>query len=278
MRFVGGLAISLILIAQASSAQSLGDLARKERERKAKEQQTGVKVTTDEVASGKLDLSPPLDPARKGDLDYLLQQLSHPKVSPELLAAFVPLKDGAVPRLLPMLGSTDPLKRVAPATVLMVLGKREGLGAMAHMVGEATEEAAAARGSGSSSEAVHMQMEANRQFDYALNATKFGLWLFTEGNTLTPSQVVQRLQKGPAIEIVGGLDNGQRLFNRALRDKDPNLRSGAIALIRVATAGQDFGFQPDQAAEQNEAAIQQITTFLATERAKVVSELGSKPR
>jgi len=89
---------------------------------------------------------------------------------------------------------------------------------------------------------------------------------------------VARLQKGPAIEIVGGLDNGQRLFNRALRDNDPNLRLGAIALIRAAAGGRDFGFQPDQAAEQNVAAIQQVTTFLTTERAKVISALGTKPK
>jgi hypothetical protein len=90
--------------------------------------------------------------------------------------------------------------------------------------------------------------------------------------------MVQRLQKGPAIEIVGGPDNGQRLFNRALRDKDPNLRVGAIALIRAATRGKDFGFQPEQPPEQNEGAIQLITTFLTTERAKVMSALATKPR
>src|SRR5260370_30423949 len=109
-----------LLLAQAVSAQSLADFARKERERKA-QQRAGVQVSTDEVRAGKVDLSPPLDPARKSDLTYLLQQLTHPKPTPELLAAFVPLKDRAVPRLLSMLDSTDRFKRIAPATVLTVL-------------------------------------------------------------------------------------------------------------------------------------------------------------
>jgi hypothetical protein len=121
-------------------------------------------------------------------------------------------------------------------------------------------------------------MEVTREANHALDVTRFGVWRFGEGSTLAPDEVVARLQKGPAIEIVGGLDNGQRLFNRALRDNDPNLRLGAIALIRAASGGRDFGFQPDQPAEQNVAAIQQVTTFLTTERAKVISALGTKPK
>ncbi len=93
---------------------------------------------------------------------------------------------------------------------------------------------------------------------------------------MPPDQVIERLKAGPPIEVVGGLDNGQRIFNRALRDPDPNLRRGAIALVRVASGGSDYGFQPDQAADQNESAIQQITSFLATERGKVISGLGAK--
>jgi hypothetical protein len=279
MRTLWGLVISLILVAQAVVAQqSLGDLARKERERKAKQEKASVEVTTEELARGKLDLTPPLDPARKGDLEYLLQQLSHPRATPELLAAFIPLKAQAVPRLLPMLLTTDSPRRVAPATVLMVLGNTEGLASMGRMLDEATAAAAAVAGEETSAEqAFRQRMEATREANYALNATRFGVWRFTEGSALAPEQVVQRLQEGPAIEIVGGPDNGQRLFNRALRDKDPNLRLGAIALIRAASGGRDFGFQPDQPPDQNEVAIQQITTFLTTERARVVSALGTKP-
>jgi len=280
MRVLGGLTISLILVAQVAAAQqSLGDLARKERERKAQQQKAGVEVTTDELRRGKLDLAPPLDPARKGDLEYLLQQLSHPRTTPELLAAFIPLKAQAVPRLLPMLLAADSLNRVAPATVLIVLGNSEGLASMARMLDEATAAAAVAAGEETSAEeAFRQRMEATREANHALEATRFGVWRFGEESTLAPDQVVARLQKGPAIEIVGGLDNGQRLFNRALRDNDPNLRLSAIALIRAAAGGRDFGFQPDQAAEQNVAAIQQVTTFLTTERAKVISALGTKPK
>lgn len=281
MRTLWGLVISLILLTQAAVAQqSLGDLARKERERKAKQEKASVEVTTDELTRGKLDLTAPLDPARKGDLEYLLQQLSHPRATPELLAAFIPLQAQAALRLLPMLLTTDSPKRVAPATVLMVLGNTEGLASMGRMLDAATAAAAAvaAAEETSAEEAFRQRMEASREASHALNATRFGLWRFTEGSTLAPEQVVQRLQEGPAIEIVGGPDNGQRLFSRALREQDPNLRLGAIALIRAASGGRDFGFQPDQAADQNEAAIQQITTFLTTERARVVSVLGTKPR
>jgi len=223
-------------------------------------------------------LSPPLDPARKGDLEYLLQQLSRPKVTPELLSALLPLKDRAMPKLVSTLGSTDPIKRVAPATALIALGNTEGLAAMARMLLEATEAASAAAVSEEAPpEATFRQrMEAAREADYALVVTKLGVWRFTEGSVLTPEQVVQRLEKGPAIEIVGGPDNGQRIFNRALRDNDENLRRGAIALIRVAASGNDYGYQPDKPADQNEAAIQQITTFLTTERGKVISQIGTR--
>jgi hypothetical protein len=281
MRVLWGLIISLILVAQVAAAQqSLADLARKERERKAQQEKPGVEVTTDELKRGKLDLAPPLDPARKGDLEYLLQQLTHPRATPELLAAFVPLKAQAVPRLLPMLLTTDSLKRVAPATVLMVLCNTEGLASMARMLDEATAAAAAvAAGEETSAEqAFRQRLEATREAGHALDATRFGVWRLSEGSTLAPDEVVARLQKGPAIEVVGGLDNGQRLFNRALRDNDPNLRLGAIALIRAASGGRDFGFQPDQAADANEGAIQQVTTFLTTERAKVIHALGTKPK
>lgn len=284
MKIIRGLAISLVLLTQAAAAQSLGDLARKERERRAKEQKAGVAVTTDELQKGQVEFSPPLDPARKGDLDYLLEQLAHPRVSLELLAALISLKDRAIPRLLPALASTDPLKRVAPATVLIVIGNTEGLGAMARLLGETVQASARAPAEkpagegGPSEEAFRQRVEVTREADYALTTTKLGVWRFGDSNTLTPDQVVQRLQKGPAIEVVGGPDNGQRLFSRALRDKDPNVRLGAIALIRLAADGKDFGFQPDQAADRNASAIQEITTFLTTERGKVISELGTKAK
>lgn len=268
--------LSVFLLVQAALAQSLGDLARKERERKAQQQKAGVEITTDEVRSGKLDFSPPLDPARKGDLDYLLQQLSHPKASLELLAAFVPLKDRALPRLLSMLGSPDPMKRLAPATVLMVLGNTEGLASVARLLTGTMETGSPAAASTSPEEALRNQMLESRVSGYALDATRLGVWRFTEGSALTPDQVVERLGKGPALEIVGGVDNGQLVFNRALRDKDPNIRLGAIALIRVATGANDFGFQPDKPEDQNESAIQRITTFLTTERTKVISLLANK--
>ncbi len=294
--------LSLALVVRAAAAQSLGDFARKERERKAQEQKASVQVSTDELRTGKLDLSPPLDPRRKSDLDYLLQQLSHAKASAELLSAFVPLKDRAVPRLLPLLGSTDSLRRVAPATALMVLGNTEGLGAVARLLSDAMEAAQSAAlpspdqtqppattkaSSGqpmtpvasaapASDDVLRKRIEQSRIYGYAFEGTKFGVWRFTEGSSLAPEQVVQRLQAGPAVEIVGGVDNGQRIFNRALRDPDSNLRHAAIALIRVASGGNDYGFQPDQAADQNESAIQQITSFLTTERGKVTSQLGAK--
>lgn len=298
MRVICLWALNLALLASAAAAQSLGDFARKERERKAQEQKSSVKVSTDELKTGKLDLSPRLDPRRKSDLDYLLQQLSHPKASAELLAAFAPLKEQAVPRLLPLLGSTDPLKRVAPATTLMVLGNTEGLGAIARLLNDAVDAQNAAAAPGQAQEAgkvpsgketpaapspgptsdeqLRRRIQASRIYGYAFDGAKLGIWRFTEGRSLAPEQVVQHLQAGPAVEIVGGVDNGQRIFNRALRDPDANLRRAAIALIRVASGGIDYGFRPDQPPDENESAIQQITSFLTTERGKVTSQLGAK--
>jgi hypothetical protein len=286
MRIGWGLFISVILLVQAAAGQSLGDLARKERERKAKQEKPSVQIETDELRKGKVELSSPLDPAREGDLEYLLQQLSHPRTSPELLAAFIPLKEQAIPRLQPMLLSTDPLKRVAPANVLTLLGRTEGVAAMGRMLDETTEAAQAAASAAreatgdaaAASNTFQQQLEATREANHALDATRFGIWRFTEGSALTPEQVVNRLKTPPPIEIVGGVDNGQRIFNRALRDKDPNLRLGAVALVCAATGGKDFGFHPDQGPEQNESAVQEIVTFLTTERAKVMSALATKPR
>lgn len=281
MRILGGCILSLALLAPLAAAQSLGDLARKERERKAQQQQPAVRVETDELRKGKVELSPPLDPARKGDLEYLLRQLSRPLASPELLAAFVPLKEQAVPRLIPMLGSADGVKRVAPATVLTVLGNSEGLAAMARMLDESIAAAAAASLPGEgreqkTGEAFPEKLAATREAGLALNATRLGVWRFTEGSAMTPDQVVQRLKASPPLEVVGGPDNGQRIFNRALRDADANVRLGAITLVRTASGGDDFGFQADKAAEENESAIQKITTFLTTERGKVMSALAAK--
>lgn len=281
------LAISLVLLAQVASAQSLGDLARKERERKAQQETPSVEVTTDHIKKGKVDLSPPLDPARKGDLDYLLDQLAHPRVTPDHVAALIPHRDAAMPRLVSMVGSADPLKRVAPATVLTVLGNSEGLAAMARMLVEATEAAAteaavtedeAEDDAEASDEAFRQRMESARQADYALRATTLGVWRFTEGKDLTPEQIVARMRKGPPIQVVGGVDNGQRIFNRAFHDSDENLRRGALALIHVASGGEDYGYRPDQLADQNEAAIQQITMFLTTERGKVIARIGPSKR
>ncbi len=279
MKILGGWIVTSLLLVSTLAGQSLGDLARQERERKA-QQKAAVSVETDQLKKGKVELAPPLDPARKGDLDYLLQQLSHPRPTAELLAAFIPLKEQAVPKLLPMLLSTDPTKRVAPATVLTVVGKSDGLGSMARMLDESIAAARQAARSevAAPGESFQQRMEATREANLALDATRLGLWRFTEGSAMTPDQVVQRLKAGPPVEVVGGVDNGQRIFSRALRDKDPNLQLGAIALIRAASGGDDFGYQPSQPPEQNEAAIQEITTFLTTEKAKVIAALGAKAR
>lgn len=280
MRRAIGTIFAFALLAQVAAAQSLADLARKERERKAQQEKPSIVVETDALRKGKVDLTPKLDPARKGDLDYLIQQLSHPQPTPELLEAFVPLRDQAVPRVTPLLLSAEATRRVGPATVLTVLGVSDGLGAMARMLDESI---AAARPedseeSTSSAEDFQKRLEATREANLALAATRLGLWRFTEGRELSPEQVIERTKARAPIEIVGGPDNGQLIFSRALRDPDTNLRLGAISLIRAASGGKDFGFQPSQTPEENEAAIQEITTFITTERGKVISALGSKPR
>lgn len=285
MKTAIGLVLALGLLAECAAAQSLGELARKEKERKAQqEQKPAVTVETDALRKGKVELAPTLDPARKGDLDYLVQQLSHPRPTAELLGAFVPRKTEAIPRVTPLLLSAEPTRRVAPATVLTVLGSSEGLGAMARMLGESI---AAARQPASKDENekdsaespadFQQKMEAMREANLSMDVTRVSVWRFTDGKALTPDQFIKRMSAGPPIEVVGGLDNGQKLFSGALRDGDANVRAGAIALIRAATGGNDFGYKVDQLPEENEAAIQQITTYLTTERAKVVAALRSKP-
>lgn len=280
MRIASSVVLTVILIAECAAAQSLADLARKEKERKAQqEHQPAVVVETDALRKGKVEFAPKLDPARKGDLDYLVQQLYHPRPSAELLSAFVPLKDHTIPRVTPLVLSAEPDRRIAPATVLTVLGSTEGLGAMARLLDESIAVARQPSGEDSTASAEDFQqkMEAMREANLSMDVARVGVWRFTEGKGLTPDQVIKRMSSAPPIEVVGGLDNGQKLFSAALRDPDANLRAAAIALIRVATNGNDFGYKVDQAPEQNEAAIQEITTFLTTERAKVTAALRSKP-
>lgn len=280
MRTASGLILTLVLMAECAAAQSPADLARKEKARKAQqEQQPAVVVETDALRKGKVELAPKLDPARKGDLDYLVQQLSHPRPTLELLSAFVPLKAQAIPRVTPLLLSAEATRRVAPATVLTVLGSSEGLGAMARMLDEsiAAAQHGAPEDSATAAEDFQQKMEATREANLSLHAARIGVWRFTEGSALTPEAVVKRMSTPAPIEVVGGLDNGQKLFSQALRHSDANVRLGGIALIRAATRGKDFGYQVSQAPEQNEAAIQEIAMFLTTERAKAIAALRSKP-
>jgi hypothetical protein len=280
MKTASGLILFLVLLAECAAAQSLGELARKEKERKAQqEQKPAITVETDALRKGKVEMAPKLDPARKGDLDYLIQQLSHPRPTAELLSAFIPLKDQAIPRVTPLLLSAEPTRRIAPAAVLTVLGLSEGLGAMARMLDESIAAAKQSAPADSSDAAADFQqkMEAMRGANLSMDITRVGVWRFTDGSALSPDQVIKRMSAGPTIEIVGGLDNGQKLFSRALRDSDANLRTGAVALIRAASGGNDFGYKVEQEPDLNEAAIQEITTFLTTERAKVVAALRSKP-
>lgn len=280
MKIASGVILTLALLAQAAAAQSLADLARKEKERKAQQdQKPAVVVETDALRKGKVEMAPRLDPARKGDLDYLVQQLSHPRPTPELLSAFVPHKAQALPRVTSLLLSAEATRRVAPATVLTVLGSSEGLAAMARMLEESIAAASQGVPADSSTAGTDFQqkMEATREANLSLNVTRMGVWRFTQGRALTPEQVVKRMSTPPPIEVVGGLDNGQKIFSHALRDPDANLRLGAIALVRAATGGKDFGYKVDSEPDLNEAAIQDITTFLTTERAKVIAVLRSKP-
>ena len=285
MRTASSVVLTLVLMAECAVAQSLGEIARKERARKAQQQEKpAVVVETDALRKGKVRFAPRLDPARKGDLDYLVQQLYYPLPTAELLSAFVPLKEQAIPRVVPLLMSSEAEKRIAPATVLTVLGSSEGLGSMARMLDESIAAArqpapgdSSVKSPAESAADFHQKMEAMREANLSMDAARLGVWRFTEGKGMTPDQVVSRMRSAPPIEVVGGLDNGQKLFSSALRDPDANVRAGAIALIRVATDGNDFGYKVDQDPEQNEAAIQEITTFLTTERNKVISALKSRP-
>jgi thiol-disulfide isomerase/thioredoxin len=255
--------MGLIFVVQPAGAQSLGDLARQQREQRAKGQDVVTTVDSDDLLSGR-HVGGQLDPARKGDLDYLLGLLSRPNPSPELLGAFVPLKERAIPRLLPLLTSGEGLKCLAPATVLIVLGKSEGLGAAARALQEVTGTANAVGASGetTSGQGLGRTLEAARKSNLATAAVGLGIWRFTEGRTKGPEEVVQRLAKGPEIKIVSRAGNTAEIFNRALRDDDPNLRLAAAVYTRATTGGNDFGYQVDKPAEQNAAAIPRMVSAL----------------
>ena len=133
------LGLLLFGLPETGNGQSLGDLARKERARKAKQSQTGTVVTNDSVKRPGEALKPVFDATRKDDLDYLLSRLEDPNPAPQVYLALVPLKDQAEERLVALLGDPAGRKRISPAAALIIMGDTRGLGAMAELL-PTTEE------------------------------------------------------------------------------------------------------------------------------------------
>ena len=66
------------------------------------------------------------------------------------------------------------------------------------------------------------------------------------------------------MDLTASPDHGQRFFTTALRHSDPNVRLGAISIIKVMAGGKDFGYVVESTEAKNHRALQEIVTFLAT--------------
>ena len=228
---------------------------------------SSARVSAAEASPGRADVTPPLDPNRKGDLYYLVEQTSYPRVSTELLTAMLPYYDLAIPQLMVLQNRSNPREQIGPATILIVFGVSDAVGTLSQTLNKLMDAASAnesgKKGGAVSAEAFRRKMNANKAAGYARDAINLGLWRFTDGMKLSPKDVVQRLEKGPRIDLLRSPDHGQKIFSAALKGNDPNLRRGAIALIRLESGGNDFGYDPSQTDEENWDALLKITSFLA---------------
>ena len=263
------LGLLLLGLPETVNGQSLGDLARKERARKAKQSQTGTVVTNDSVKRPGEALKPIFDPSRKDDLDYLLSQLDDPNPSPQVYLALVPLKGQAEERLVALLGDPAGRKRISPAAALIIMGDTRGLGAMAELL-PTTEELGRkvqfnAGGQSESGEEFQNALQRTFESTQAMNLANFGIWRFVNGAGLTPEALVKRLA-GSAIDLTKSPDRGQRVYTAALRHSDSNVRRAAITLVAAMAQGNDFGYDPDSMGSRNEVPIQDIVSFIATRR------------
>ena len=180
MKYVTILILGFLLISLPATGigQSLGDLARKERARKAKQSQTGTVVTNDSVKRLGQALKPTFDASRKDDLDYLMSQLGDPSPAPQVYLSLVPLKAQAEERLLALLRDPMGVKRISPAAALIILGDTRGLGAMAELLPTTVELGRKLQFSatGQSSEGEDFQNALRRTFEstQAVNLAFFG--------------------------------------------------------------------------------------------------------
>ena len=228
------LGLLLFGLPETGNGQSLGDLARKERARKAKQSQTGTVVTNDSVKRPGEALKPVFDASRKDDLDYLLSRIEDPNPAPQVYLALVPLKDQAEERLVALLGDPAGRKRISPAAALIIMGDTRGLGAMAELL-PTTEELGRKvqfNAGGQSEAGEDFQNALQRTFEstQAMNLANFGIWRFVNGAGLTPEALVKRLA-GSAIDLTKSPDRGQRVYTAALRHSDSNVRRAAITLV-----------------------------------------------
>lgn len=263
------LGLLLISLPATGNGQSLGDLARKERARKAKQGQTGRVVTNDSVKRPGEALKPTFDASRRDDLDYLLSRLENPSPAPQVYLALVPLKDQAEERLLALLGDPTGRKRISPAAALIIMGDTRGLRAMAELL-PTTEELGRkvqfnAGGQSESGEDFQNALQRTFEATQAMNLANFGIWRFVDGTGQTPEALVKRLGVS-AMDLTKSPDRGQRVFTAALQHSDSNVRRAAIALVATMAQGNDFGYDADSTGSQNEGPIQEIVSFIATRR------------
>ena len=271
MKYVTILILGFLLISLPATGigQSLGDLARKERARKAKQSQTGTVVTNDSVKRPGQALKPTFDASHKDDLDYLMSQLGDPSPAPQVYLSLVPLKAQAEERLLALLRDPMGVKRISPAAALIILGDTRGLGAMAELLPTTVELGRKLQFSatGQSSEGEDFQNALRRTFEstQAVNLANFGIWRFLDGAGLTPEALVKRLE-GSAMDLTKSPDRGQRVFTAALQHSDSNVRRAAITLIATMAQGNDFGYEVDATGSSNAGPIQDIVSFITTRR------------
>ena len=263
------LGLLLFGLPETGNGQSLGDLARKERARKAKQSQTGTVVTNDSVKRPGEALKPVFDATRKDDLDYLLSRLEDPNPAPQVYLALVPLKTRLKSAWWLSWGTLRDGNVSHRRQALIIMGNTRGLEAMAELL-PTTQELGRkvqfnAGGQSESGEEFQNALQRTFESTQAMNLANFGIWRFVNGAGLTPEALVKRLA-GSAIDLAKSPDRGQRVYTAALRHSDSNVRRAAITLVAAMAEGNDFGYDPDSMGSRNEGPIQDIVSFIATRR------------
>ncbi|MCZ6514749.1 MAG: hypothetical protein O6850_02680 [Acidobacteria bacterium] len=275
MRYFAIFSIGFLLLSLPGIAlgQSLGTLARKQRQQREAQSSKSTLLTNYEAKKPGKAFKPRFDATKMDDVDYLIGQLKNHRVAPDVFISLARHKSQAAPRLLAMLEDPKPANRIPPAKALIILGNSEGLAAMLPLLPKKDEigRKREFNGAGTDENGESFQKAVQRTYEitHAKNLCHFGLWRFAQGAEVGADVLVKKFSSRKNFDVTKSPDRGQKIITDSLRNRDPNIRRTAISLVSVLSKGNDFGYDARGSASANKVPIQQIVSFIATRSAPV---------